>query len=81
MYVENYFFLYIICKIFNNITIFNFLTYNCCICFIVDIKTNTIEFRMANRSLNPEIIKQNVFLYSSLIETAIKMTANPELYE
>lgn len=43
-------------------------------------KKNTIEFRMANGTLNPEVIKQNVFLYSSLINTAIKITDNPELY-
>lgn len=42
---------------------------------------NTIEFRMANGTLNPEVIKQNVFLFSSLINTAIKMTENPELYQ
>lgn len=44
-------------------------------------KKNTIEFRMANGSLDPEIIKQNIFLYSSLINTAIQMTENPNLYE
>lgn len=44
-------------------------------------KKNTIEFRMANGTLDPEVIKQNVFLYSSLINTAIKMTENPELYK
>ena len=42
---------------------------------------NTIEFRMANGTLNPKTIKQNVFLYSSLINTAIKITENPELYQ
>lgn len=42
---------------------------------------NTIEFRMANGTLEPEIIKQNVFLYASLINTAIQMTKNPELYQ
>lgn len=42
---------------------------------------NTIEFRMANGTLDLEVIKQNVFLYSSLINTAIKMTENPELYK
>lgn len=42
---------------------------------------NTIEFRMANGTLNPEVIKQNIFLYSSLINTAIKVTQNPEAYE
>ena len=44
-------------------------------------KKNTIEFRMANGTLDPEVIKQNVFLYASLINTAIKMTENPELYQ
>ena len=44
-------------------------------------KKNTIEFRMANGTLDPEVIKQNVFLYSSLINTAIKMTENPEQYQ
>ena len=41
-------------------------------------KKNTIEFRMANGTLEPEIIKQNVFLYASLINTAITITDNPE---
>lgn len=31
---------------------------------------NTIEFRMSNGTIDPEIIKQNVFLYSSIINTA-----------
>lgn len=44
-------------------------------------KKNTIEFRMANGTLDPEVIKQNVFLYSSLINTAIQITDNPELYQ
>lgn len=44
-------------------------------------KKNTIEFRMANGTLNPEVIKQNVFLYASLINTSIKMTKNPRLYQ
>ena len=44
-------------------------------------KKNTIEFRMANGTLDLEVIKQNVFLYASLINTAIKMTDNPELYQ
>ena len=42
---------------------------------------NTIEFRMANGTLNPEVIKQNVFLYGSLINTAIQMTENPQEFE
>lgn len=44
-------------------------------------KKNTIEFRMANGTLNSEVIKQNVFLYASLINTAIQMTENPLAYE
>ncbi len=44
-------------------------------------KKNTIEFRMANGTLNPEIIKQNVFLYSSLINTSIQITENPMQYK
>lgn len=43
-------------------------------------KKNTIEFRMANGTLSPEVIKQNVFLYASLINTAIQMTEHPEQY-
>lgn len=44
-------------------------------------KKNTIEFRMANGTLDPEVIKQTVFLYSSLINTAIQMTEHPEQFE
>jgi hypothetical protein len=44
-------------------------------------KKNTIEFRMANGTLNPDVIKQNVFLYASLIDTAINLTENPEIYQ
>ena len=44
-------------------------------------RKNTIEFRMANGTLNPEVIKQNVFLYASLIETAIKVSETPNLYQ
>lgn len=44
-------------------------------------KKNTIEFRMANGTLNPEVIKQNVFLYASLMNTAIQMTEHPEQFE
>ena len=44
-------------------------------------KKNTIEFRMANGTLNPEVIKQNVFLYASIIDTAVKVTEEPEKYE
>lgn len=46
-----------------------------------NLKKNTIEFRMANGTLEPEIIKQNVFLYASLLDTAIQMTDNPQQYE
>ena len=44
-------------------------------------KKNTIEFRIANGTLDMQVIKQNVFLYSSLINTAIKMTENPKQYQ
>lgn len=44
-------------------------------------KKNTVEFRMANGTLNPEIVKQNVFLYASLINTALESTKNPEKYQ
>lgn len=36
---------------------------------------------MANGTLDPEIIKQNVFLYASIIDTSIKLTKEPEKYE
>ncbi len=39
---------------------------------------NTIEFRISNGTLNPEIIKQNIFLYASLIQTARKSVLEPE---
>ena len=41
---------------------------------------NTIEFRLSNGTINPETIKQNVFLYASLINTSVEMTKNPEKY-
>lgn len=44
-------------------------------------KKNTIEFRMANGTLEPEVIKQNIFLYASLLNTAIQITENPKAYE
>lgn len=44
-------------------------------------KKNTIDFRMANSTLNPEVIKQNVFLYASLINTAIQITENPQEFQ
>lgn len=48
---------------------------------IGNVKKNTIEFRMANGTLDPEVIKQNIFLYSSLINTAIQITEEPEKYQ
>lgn len=39
---------------------------------------NTIEFRISNGTLNPEVIKQNIYLYASLIETARTMALEPE---
>lgn len=44
-------------------------------------KKNTIEFRMANGTIDPDEIKKNVFLYASIIETSIKSYENPELYK
>ena len=41
-------------------------------------KKNTIEFRIGNGTLNPETIKQNVFLYASIIETARTAALEPE---
>lgn len=41
---------------------------------------NTVEFRMANGTLDPNVIKQNVFLYASIIKTAVEMVDNPEKY-
>lgn len=44
-------------------------------------KKNTIEFRISNGSLDPEVIKQNVFLYGSLLSTAREITLDPEQYK
>ena len=44
-------------------------------------KKNTIEFRMSNGTLNPEVIKQNIFLYASLINTAIQITENEDKFK
>ncbi len=44
-------------------------------------KKNTIEFRMANGTIDPDEIKKNVFLYASIIKTAIDYTENPEQYQ
>lgn len=41
-------------------------------------KKNTVEFRIGNGSLDSNVIKQNVFLYSSLIQAARTMTLEPE---
>ena len=41
-------------------------------------KKNTIEFRMSNGSIDPEIIKQNVFLYGSFLKSVQEMTLNPD---
>ena len=41
-------------------------------------KKNTIEFRIGNGTLNPETIKQNVFLYASIIEAARTAALEPE---
>ncbi len=37
--------------------------------------------QIQNGTLNPDVIKQNVFLYASLINTAIEITKNPEKYQ
>ena len=42
-------------------------------------KKNTIEFRMSNGTKDARVVKENVFLYASIIDTAYKMTKNPEL--
>lgn len=39
---------------------------------------NTVEFRMANGTLDPNVIKQNVFLYASIIEAARTAALEPE---
>ena len=44
-------------------------------------KKNTIEFRMANGTLDSEIIKQNIFFYASIINTAIKSIEYPDRYK
>ncbi len=43
-----------------------------------DKKKNTVEFRISNGTICPQTIKENVFLYASLIKTAVDMTKNPE---
>lgn len=39
---------------------------------------NTIEFRISNGTLEPEVIKQNIYLYASLIEKARMMVLEPQ---
>ncbi|MCI8481950.1 MAG: hypothetical protein HFJ27_02445 [Clostridia bacterium] len=39
---------------------------------------NTIEFRLSNGTINPQTIKENVFLYASIIDTVVKITKEPE---
>ena len=41
-------------------------------------KKNTIEFRTSNGTLNPEVIKKNVYLYASVLQTARTMALEPE---
>lgn len=41
-------------------------------------KKNTIEFRTSNGTLNPEVIKKNVYLYASVLKTARTMALEPE---
>lgn len=43
-------------------------------------KKNTIEFRASNGTMDPQTLKENVFLYGSILNTAVEMTRNPELY-
>ncbi len=43
-------------------------------------KKNTIEFRLSNGTIDPQIVKENVFLYASILNTAVEMTRNPEKY-
>ena len=43
-------------------------------------KRNTVEFRISNGTINPETVKENVFLYASLIKTAVDMTKEPEKF-
>lgn len=43
-------------------------------------KKNTIEFRISNGTTNPETVKENVFLYASLIKSAVDMTRYPEKF-
>lgn len=47
---------------------------------IGDKKRNTVEFRISNGTINPQTVKENVFLYASLIKTAVDMTREPDRY-
>ena len=44
-------------------------------------RKNTIEFRMSNGTKNARVVKENVFLYASIIDTAYKVTKNPEMMQ
>lgn len=44
-------------------------------------KKNTIEFRMSNGTINPQTIKENVFLYASLIKTAVDLSQGSKVEE
>lgn len=39
---------------------------------------NTVEFRIPNGSLDPNVIKENITLYGSLLRVAKEMSLNPE---
>lgn len=43
-------------------------------------KKNTIEFRLSNGTIDPKTIKENVFLYASILNTAVEMTKDPDKY-
>ena len=70
-------------KIYRNLLVKNKLTperfYGLNLTNIGSENKNTIEFRMSNGTIDPETVKENVFLYASLIKTAVEMTQNPEL--
>ena len=42
-------------------------------------RKNTIEFRMSNGTKNARVVKENVFLYASFIDTGYKVTKQPEM--
>ena len=43
-----------------------------------NLSKNTIEFRVSNGTLDPNIIKENTLLYGSILTTAFNMSINPE---